>query len=137
MNIKKMKEAAEKATPGPWMQIWDKYIIPVAHDGRRIGCSTNSQKHITEYAHVIAHVEQDNIWFTPTQIAANACHIAAANPAAVLELIASHERLVEALKSAREEIRLVANSQSVPSRAADATRALTRIDAALAAPEAA
>lgn len=85
MDIKKLKEAAEKATPGPW------HATKEFANRQRIDAEPATYDPLAAVYGGVSDAacnQTDN----------NAAFIAAANPAAVLVLIASYERLVEALK---------------------------------------
>lgn len=75
MNIEELKRLAEAATPGPW----------VSHPNGYYGVHSNT----------------GTICSTGEKIA-DALYIAAANPAAILELIRQRDELLVALKYARE-----------------------------------
>lgn len=79
MNIEELKRLAEAATPGQWSEsdgyagvVAGKQFIAQAYGDRRADCINN------------------------------AAYIAAANPAAILELIRQRDELLVALKDARE-----------------------------------
>ena len=76
MNIEKLKRLAEAATPGPWTSHKDGGIS--ARGVLLAGCAV-----------VGGYI-------------ANSRYIAAANPAAILELIRQRDELLAALKDARE-----------------------------------
>ena len=78
MNIEKLKRLAEAATPGPWTSHKDGGIS--ARGVLLAGCAV-----------VGGYI-------------ANSRHIAAANPAAILELIRQRDELLAALKDAREMV---------------------------------
>ena len=75
MNIEKLKRLAEAATPGPWSSHPNGYYG--VHSNTGTICSTGEK-------------------------IADALYIAAANPAAILELIQQRDELLAALKYARE-----------------------------------
>lgn len=93
MSTEELKRLAEAATPGPWMYLLgDRFVYDRMNDG----CRGNS---IVGVDHAWAGNRND------------LNYVAAANPAAVLELIAEIERvskqrdeLLEALKDAREMV---------------------------------
>lgn len=94
MNIEELKRLAEAATPGPW---------EYTHAGR----GDNGKFLITEYFvfiddedTAIAACILDPKTSRPSK--GNAAYIAAANPAAILELIRQRDELLAALKEARE-----------------------------------
>ena len=78
MNIEKLKRLAEAATPGPWTSHKDGGIS--ARGVLLAGCAV-----------VGGYI-------------ANSRYIAAANPAAILELIRQRDELLAALKDAREMV---------------------------------
>ena len=75
MNIEELKRLAEAATPGPWSSHPNGYYG--VHSNTGTICSTGEK-------------------------IADALYIAAANPAAILELIRQRDELLVALKYARE-----------------------------------
>ena len=75
MNIEELKRLAEAATPGPWSSHPNGYYG--VHSNTGTICSTGEK-------------------------IADALYIAAANPAAILELIRQRDELLAALKDARE-----------------------------------
>ena len=75
MNIEELKRLAEAATPGPWSSHPNGYYG--VHSNTGTICSTGEK-------------------------IADALYIAAANPAAILELIQQRDELLAALKDARE-----------------------------------
>jgi hypothetical protein len=80
MNTTELKKLAEAATPGPWIAGDDEdsdYFLVGPHDGDGL----------VFHPVVTLHTE------------ANADYIAAANPAAILKLLAINAELVEALKA--------------------------------------
>ena len=77
MNIEELKRLAEAATPGPWFA----------------AISSNMNNSV--------HVSMGTICDTGKNID-DAAFIAAANPAAILELIRQRDELLVALKDARE-----------------------------------
>ncbi len=77
----RMREAAEKATPGPWKAEREDTIFPIRG---------------------IENVRIGLLDFTPHWQAANAAHIAASNPANVLALCAELERVTKERDAARE-----------------------------------
>lgn len=84
-----MREAAEKATPGPWYR-----NIKPARKYTTVWAGRNTH---------IAHVSVggfDGTKFSEDELEANLDHIALANPAAVLALLDDRDRLREALKNA-------------------------------------
>ena len=90
MNIEELKRLAEAATPGPWVSHPKGYYGAV--------CRADDQYDLV----AVTHGQRRN------NVLANEAYIAAANPAAVLELIAEVERvtkqrdeLLAALKSYR------------------------------------
>jgi Mg-chelatase subunit ChlI len=83
MNIEEIKRLAEAATPGPW--VLDELLADFY--GFEVRTSTDEDEKVCADAS-----EQD------------AAYIAAANPAAVLELIRQRDELMEALKDAREMV---------------------------------
>jgi len=97
MNIEELKRLAEAATPGPWE--YDHGCI--ADNGKAI---------ISEY---FVRLDGDDVSIAADIIdpescrpsKSNAAYIAAANPAAVLELIAEIDRLRKANDRAQAEIR--------------------------------
>ena len=76
MNIEELKRLADAATPGPWN------IRPYVHG---IGCGVDGMFQVCHHAS-----------------ARDAAYIAAANPAAMLELIRQRDELLASLKEARE-----------------------------------
>lgn len=85
MNIEELKRLAEAATPGPWMRLFGDRLI---YDRLSDGCRGNP----------IVGVD----WPGGYGFNANLDYIAAANPAAILELIQQRDELLVALKDARE-----------------------------------
>ena len=77
MNIEELKRLAEAATPGQWSAAVSSNMNNAVHVSMGIICDTGK-----------------NI--------ANSRYIAAANPAAILELIRQRDELMAALKDARE-----------------------------------
>ena len=94
MNIEELKRLAEAATPGPWeaWQVGDYPPLFTVSTEDRLGLftTTTEAENETEFAAVF----QDE----------DAAYIAAANPAAVLELIQQRDELLAALKDAREMV---------------------------------
>ncbi len=96
MNTEELKRLAEAATPGPWeydhgciaengMAIISEYFVRLEDDDVSIAAGISDPK-------------------TCRPSKSNAAYIAAANPAAVLELIRRHDELLAALKDAREMV---------------------------------
>jgi hypothetical protein len=106
MDIDKLKALALAATPGAWAN-WGRHIIPEAHWQRRLGGSTDKERDREDYAHLICRVDGK---YQPDH--ANAEYIAAACPAAVLELIAEIERLRAAYPDQRSVVYMVAQAQA-------------------------
>lgn len=80
MNIEELKRLAEAATPGPWFA----------------AISSNMNNSV--------HVSMGTICDTGKNID-DAAYVAAANPAAILELIQQRDELLAALKDAAEKMR--------------------------------
>lgn len=77
MNIETLKSAAEKATPGPWEAVaWTCHAATAIRAAGVIVADTSGHGRHSD------------------ECVLDAAYIAAANPAAVLALIASHERLL-------------------------------------------
>lgn len=95
-ELKRLKELAKKATPGPW-----RASFPTANDIpiREADCQVSVK------GSLIANVSHGPIYpsepFGSAQREANATFIAAANPAAILELIAQAERAVSPAESVK------------------------------------
>lgn len=68
---------SEKHTGGPWISK-DIYIIPEYHSALPIGGSTDRERHVQGYAHVIAMVSDDEKRFKREAWQANARLLAAA-----------------------------------------------------------
>ena len=92
MNTTELKRLAEAATPGPWKS----QLSSVKKGARNIA----PHIHAGESLPIGEDVKRGN---------ANAAYIAAANPAAILELLAINAELVEALKTMLSEF----NEQTV------------------------
>lgn len=93
VDLVKLRELAQAATPGPW--VYD------AGDGRKNQRMNLMEEVVSEYDQSRPLVTLLATAWKPERhkcAVANATFIAAANPAAVLELIAEIERLREALK---------------------------------------
>ena len=88
MNTEELKRLAEAATPGPWNTSPGGCGI-IGPDKQWLG---GMNDWVCEYSEEMTQSEN------------NAAFIAAANPAAVLELIRQRDELVEALKDAREMV---------------------------------
>ncbi len=88
MNTEELKRLAEAATPGPW---------EYEDHGRLTGIIWGTN----DYA--IARLAYDG-QVSDEKVDATGSYIAAANPAAVLELIRQRDELMEALKDAREMV---------------------------------
>lgn len=86
MNIEELKRLAEAATPGPW---------EYEDHGRLTGIIWG-----TNY-YAIARLAYDG-QVSDEEVDATGSYIAAANPAAVLELIRQRDELLAELKNARE-----------------------------------
>ena len=84
MNIEELKRLAEAATPGPW----------VSHPKGYYGAVCRADDPYDLVA--VTHGQRRN------NVLANEAYIAAANPAAILELIRQRDELLAALKDARE-----------------------------------
>jgi hypothetical protein len=90
MNIEELKRLAQAATPGPWAVNDD----PLINEG--------APHLMTKDGYAIA-----DFWGNESSLGLkgnerNAAYIAAANPAAVLDLIQQRDELLAALKEARE-----------------------------------
>ncbi len=90
MNIEELKRLAEAATPGPWEYDYDD------QDHDRLGGILWGTNH-----YAIATIPY-NGQVSDEKVTATGNYIAAANPAAVLELIRQWDELLSALKEARE-----------------------------------
>ena len=90
MNIEELKRLAEAATPGPWFAeaSWQSTILEGRHDGKWAIRSSKKSHGFSP----LAYVKGDKR-ITGGDGSLNAQFIAAANPAAVLELIAEVDRL--------------------------------------------
>jgi hypothetical protein len=88
MNVEELKRLAEAATPGPWNTSPGGCGI-IGPDKQWLG---GMNDWVCEYSEEMTQSEN------------NAAFIAAANPAAVLELIRQRGELMEALKDAREMV---------------------------------
>lgn len=97
MDITELKRLAEKATPGPWE--WD---ADVCNYDPTQEAPWLVERTLGE-AILSGQINCDN--------KANAAFIAAANPAAVLELIEQNADLLHALKSATEELQELKSSR--------------------------
>lgn len=83
MNIQELKRLAEQATPGPWMHLFgDRHVYDRMNDG----CRGNPIVGVEYGAQGIRANDLD--------------YVAAANPAAALELIRQRDELLEACKRA-------------------------------------
>lgn len=88
-NLEELKRLAEAATPGPWMHLFGDRLV---YDRLNDGCRGNSI------------VGVDYRYYSAKE-AANLDYVAAANPAAVLELIRQRDELLVALKDAHQVLR--------------------------------
>lgn len=110
MNITELKALAEKATPGPWLH--EKENV---HAGGV--CSVN------QGGEPWFEVWSPNWMDAPAQNnEADAAYIAAANPAAILELIAAHEDAQGEIRALRERVKALEEGLR---RATDALDLLT------------
>lgn len=92
MNIEELKRLAEAATPGPWAYTTDSNDFPV-----------NGYVTVRDCIYSVCLLPYEGIR-TDDRVTDNGLFIAAANPAAVLELIRQRDELMEALKDAREMV---------------------------------
>lgn len=90
MNIEELKRLAEAATPGPWEYQKDRKDFPV-----------NGYVTIRDCIYSVCVLPYEGI-HTDDRVTDNGQFIAAANPAAILELIQQRDELLAALKDARE-----------------------------------
>ena len=95
MSTDKLRELAQAATEGPWVNKWRHYVIPQIHADRPVGGSTNNDQDRDNYAQLISTSTDDN--HGRGKAKANAAYIAAANPTAILELL-------DALKAAKKSL---------------------------------
>lgn len=87
MDTAALKQAAQAATSGPWE------LLPVIDRSINHLCPVDSEK-----ISLLTVVHQGDTPFGAIYKDEDAAYIAAANPAAVLALIASHEQLVATLR---------------------------------------
>lgn len=106
VNIQELKDLAEKATPGPWWT-WSGGVYSGSPE--MVTPSMIRGHHITICEGLDLDGEDD--------ASGNQAFIAAANPSAVLELIAQRDELLEALVDCREN---AGTPEAVYQRARDA-----------------
>lgn len=87
-QIRDLEEKARKATPGPWVNNTDGFVV-----GFMVG---NSGIDGEDY-HVSAQISSDRMCDSETDAKNDAAYIAAANPATVLKLIESRQELRDSL----------------------------------------
>lgn len=90
MNTEELKRLAEAATPGPWEYDYDDQDLDTCNG---ILWGTNN--------YAIAILSYDG-QVSDEKVTATGNHIAAANPAVVLELIRKHDELLAALRKIAE-----------------------------------
>lgn len=90
MNIEELKLLAEAATPGPWEYQKDRKDFPV-----------NGYVTVRDCIYSVCVLPYEGIR-ADDRVTDNGRFIAAANPAAILELIQQRDELLAALKDARE-----------------------------------
>jgi hypothetical protein len=91
-QINELRKLAEAATPGPWAYTTDSNDFPV-----------NGYVTVRDCIYSVCLLPYEGIR-TDDRVTDNGLFIAAANPAAVLELIQQRDELLEALKDAREMV---------------------------------
>ena len=92
MNTEELKRLAEAATPGPWEYQKDSKDFPV-----------NGYVTVRDCIFSVCVLPYEGIR-TDDRVTDNGLFIAAANPAAILELIRQRDELLAALKDAREMV---------------------------------
>lgn len=92
MNTEELKRLAEAATPGPWEYQKDSKDFPVK--GYVI---------VPDCIYSVCVLPYEGIR-TDDRVTDNGLFIAAANPAAILELIRQRDELLAALKACRKEL---------------------------------
>ncbi len=91
-QINELRQLAQAATPGPWAYTTDSNDFPV-----------NGYVTVRDCIYSVCILPYEGIR-TDDRVTDNGLFIAAANPAAVLELIRQRDELMEALKDAREMV---------------------------------
>ena len=91
-QINELRQLAQAATPGPWAYTTDSNDFPV-----------NGYVTVRDCIYSVCLLPYEGIR-TDDRVTDNGLFIAAANPAAVLELIRQRDELMEALKDAREMV---------------------------------
>ena len=91
-QINELRKLAQAATPGPWAYTTDSNDFPV-----------NGYVTVRDCIYSVCLLPYEGIR-TDDRVTDNGLFIAAANPAAVLELIRQRDELMEALKDAREMV---------------------------------
>ena len=125
VNIKELKALALAATPGPWFAV---------NNGTYHDIKTEDGLYTPTLCSVVGSpfIEDPDNHGTETR---NAAHIAAANPAALLQLIASYEAIVAAGKLFTEAMDSCMNYPDTDTERERLIEAAKAMDAALSAAE--